>query len=403
MTDKSLLKLKVIELCDFVAGPYCTRLLADFGGEVIKIERPGIGDSARKRGPFPGDIPDPEKSGMFLYLNTNKSGVTLDVESADGNALFRKLIADADILVEDRAPGEMQRLGLCYEALKAINPNLIMTSITVFGQTGPYRDYKSYHLNTYHASGAGYMLPMNSTSLTREPLRGPGFTGDYDGGVSAALATMAALYWRRHGGTGQHIDVSIQHSIMHLERSQLRRYVDSGVSPNRTGMGRLLESLVECKDGNYVILILSSEKQWQGLYKAMGEPEWGRDTRFNSQAARSANYEALRAKLSEWTKAYTAQEVFEMVQAEKSACSPAQTAEQFYNSPQTLQRNYFDDVEHPVAGTLRHPGLPYQFSAVPKRTMEPAPLLGQHNEAVFAGQLGLDRRELVRLRQAGVI
>lgn len=402
MTQQAL-NIKVLELCSFAAGPYCTRLLADFGAEVIKIESPKGGDESRRQGPFPGDEPNAEASGMFLYLNTDKLGLTLNLNTADGRAIFRKLVADADVLVEDRAPGELAALGLDYESLKAINPKLIMTSITPFGQSGPYSEFKAYHLNLCHASGQGYMLPMNSTSLDREPLRGPGFSAEYDGGMSAAVATLAALFWRRKSGQGQYIDVSKQHSTMHLERSQLRRFVDSGKSPNRTGMGRLLESLVRCKDGNYVILILSSEKQWQGLYTAMGRPEWGQHEWFNSQAARSAHYPELKERLSEWAANYTAQEVFDLVQTEKSACAPAYTAEQFFNSPQIVARDYLVDVDHPVAGTLRYPGLPYRFMNEPKRQKRPAPLLGQHNEQILCDRLKYTKQDLVKLRQAGVI
>lgn len=403
MAQNGGLALKVVELCSFAAGPYCTRLLADFGAEVVKVERPGVGDESRTRGPFLNDDPHPDTSGMYLYLNTGKLGVTLDIETPDGREIFRKLIADADVLVEDRAPGEMERLGLGYAALSAINPRLIMTSITPFGQDGPYSDFKAYHLNLYHASGAGYMLPMNSTSLTREPVRGPGFLGEYDGGMSAAVATMAAVYWRRHGGTGQHIDVSKQQSMMHLERSQLRRFIDSGTSPNRTGMGRLLESLVQCRDGNYVILILSSQKQWEGLFKAMGEPEWGAQPPFDTQAGRSAHYPELRDRLAAWAADYDAQDVFEMVQAYRSACAPAYTAEQFFQSPQTVAREYLTEYEHPVAGTLRHPGLPYKFSNMPEVERRPAPQLGEHNEDVLVERLDYTRQDLVRLKQAGVI
>src|ERR1700722_5803624 len=142
MDHSMSLKLKVVELCDFVAGPYCARLLADFGAEVIKIEPPGVGDQARGRGPFLGDDPDAEKSGMFLYLNTDKLGITLDLETAEGRTIFKRLVADIDVLIEDRPPGEMARLGLDYASLKQLNPNLIMTSITPFGQDGPYCDYK---------------------------------------------------------------------------------------------------------------------------------------------------------------------------------------------------------------------------------------------------------------------
>jgi crotonobetainyl-CoA:carnitine CoA-transferase CaiB-like acyl-CoA transferase len=278
-----------------------------------------------------------------------------------------------------------------------------MASITPFGQDGPYRDYKAYHLNISHASGHGYMLPMNSTTLDREPVRAPGVSDEYDGGMSAAVAIMGAVFWRSRGGKGQHIDVSKQQSTMHLERSQLRRYIDTGNSPNRTGMGRLLESLVRCKDGNYVILILSSQKQWEGLYKAMGEPEWGRQPEFISQAARSANYSALRDRLAEWAANYTAQDVFEMVQKYRSACAPAYTAEQFFHSPQIRDRNYLTEIDHPVAGELEYPGMPYQFSNLPRRKKQPAPLLGEHNEEVFCARLNYAKQDLIKLKQAGVI
>ncbi len=397
-------ELKVVEFCSFVAGPFCTKLFADFDAEVVKIEQPGVGDEARRRGPFPHDEPNAETSGTYLYLNTNKFGITLDPETADGREIFKKLIADADILVEDKAPGEMKRLGLDYDTLKEINPSLIMTSITPYGQTGPYRHFKSYPLNTYHASGQGYFLPMNSTSLDREPVRGPGFLGECDAGMSAAIATLGALYWRDSGGgTGQHIDVSIQHAMMHLERSQLRRFIDTGKSPNRTGMGRLLETLLRGKDGNYVIVVLSSEKQWQGVFTAMGRPEWGEQEPFNSQAGRQAHFEELHVRLQAWADNYTAEEIFLMVQKEGSASAPAYTAEQFFRSPQIEAHGYLMEIEHPLAGKLKYPGWPYLFSNISWRTKQPAPLLGQHNEEVFCDRLGYTKKDLLKLRQAGII
>jgi crotonobetainyl-CoA:carnitine CoA-transferase CaiB-like acyl-CoA transferase len=404
MTEGPLNKqLKVVELCSFVAGPYCTKLLADFDAEVIKIEPPGVGDEARRRGPFLHDDPNAELSGTFLYLNTNKLGITLDIETAAGRDIFKKLIADADILIEDRAPGEMKRLGLDYDTLKKINPSLIMTSITPFGQTGPYRNYKSYPLNTYHASGQGYFLPMNSPNLDREPVRGPGFLGEADTGLSAAIATLGALFWRDNGGTGQYIDVSKQQSMMHLERSQLRRYIDNGKSPNRTGMGRLLETMLLGKDGNYVIVILSSELQWSGLFAAMGRPEWGLQEPFNTQAGRSAHFNELRVRLQAWANDYTAEEIFHQVQSHKSAAAPAYTAEQFFKSPQIEAHGYFIEIDHPVAGKLKYPGWPYLFSNISWRTKEPAPLLGQHNEDVICNRLGYTKQDLLKLKQAGVI
>jgi crotonobetainyl-CoA:carnitine CoA-transferase CaiB-like acyl-CoA transferase len=400
--DQSALGIKVIELCNFIAGPYCTRLLADFGAEVVKIEPPGTGDEARKRGPFPNDQPHPEASGTFLYLNTDKQSVTLDLESPDGREIFRRLIADADVLVEDRPPGEMERLGLGYEALRAINPSLIMTSITPFGQQGPYRDYKAHHLNLYHASGQGYLLPMWAPNLNNAPVKGPGFLGEFDGGIAGAIATLAALFWRGNGGTGQYIDISKQHAMFQLERSQLRRYVDTGVSPNRTGKGRLLESLVECKDG-YAVVILSSQSQWEGLYEAMGRPEWGAREPFNTQAGRSANYQELRQHLGEWARRLTVEELFHSVQKHRTACAPIRTAEQIYHASQFRAREYFEEVVHPVAGAFEYPGNPFRLSNMIRHPKRPAPLLGQHNEAVYCGRLGYSKTDLVKLAQARVI
>jgi len=397
--------LKVVEFCDFVAGPFCGKLLADFDAEVIKVEKPGTGDSSRQRGPFLNDKPNLEASGTFLYLNTNKLGVTLDPETSDGREIFKKLIADADILIEDKAPGEMKRLGLDYETLKEINPSLIMTSVTPFGQSGPYSSYRSYPINTYHSSGQGYFLPMNATSLDREPVRGPGFLGETDGGLSAAIATMGALLWRdgEGNGAGQHIDVSIQHSMSHLERSQLRRFQDMGKNPDRTGMGRLLETLVRGKDGEYVIIVLSSPKMWDGLYKAMGEPAWGQEERFKSQVSRQEHFQELKEHIQAWANNYTAEEIFLMVQGQGTASAPAYTAEQFFNSPQTAAHGYLIDIEHPVAGKLKYPGWPYLFSNISWRTDQAAPLLGQHNHEIYCDRLGFSQEDLAKLRQMKVI
>jgi crotonobetainyl-CoA:carnitine CoA-transferase CaiB-like acyl-CoA transferase len=403
MTQGPLKDLKVLELSSFVAGPYCAKLLADFGAEVVKIEAPGVGDEARRREPFMNDTPNPELSGLFLYLNNAKLGITLDIETSVGRDIFKQLIAWCDILIEDRTPGELAGLGLDYATLKGLNPALIMTSITPFGQTGPYSTYKAYYLNTFHASGQGYLLPMFSLDRSRAPLRYAGYVGEYDAGLSAAIATLGALYWRGNGGTGQHIDVSKQHAVMHLEKSQLRRYVDSGESPDRTGMGRLLETVVKCKDGYYVTIILSSEIQWRGLFEAMGRPQWGQDPPFNTQAGRSDHYTELREHLQEWTNHYTAEEIFHKIQGCRSACGLVQTAEQVYRSPQFEARGYFDEIDHPMAGKLKHPGRPYQFSNVSWRANKPAPLLGQHNEEVFCNRLGYQKRDLVKLRESGVI
>ncbi|MCC7461540.1 MAG: CoA transferase [Gammaproteobacteria bacterium] len=397
------LNIKVVELCDFVAGPYCGKLLADFGADVIKIEKPGRGDDARHIGPFKGDIPNPEASGTFLYLNINKRSVALDVETQDGRAILRELLQTADVLIEDWMPGELAALGLGYHDLHELNPNLVVTSITPFGQIGPYAHYRARHLNLYHASGQGYLLPMWAINLDVPPCQGPGYIGLYDGGMAGATATLAALFWRDAGGTGQHIDVSIQHAMMNLERSQLRRYIDDGTSPNRTGKGRLLESLVQCKDGEFAVLILSSQQQWEGLWRAMGRPEWGVRPPFDTQRARSEHYAELRARLAEWAATVTQEELFHGVQREGSAAAPILTAEGIFRLEQFRARGHFTTVEHPVAGALEYVAQPVRLSSIELPARRPAPLLGQHTEEVLADLFGGDGARLARLARRGVI
>jgi crotonobetainyl-CoA:carnitine CoA-transferase CaiB-like acyl-CoA transferase len=396
------LNVKVVELCDFVAGPYCGKLLADFGADVIKIERPGRGDDARHVGPFKDDVPNIEASGTFLYLNTNKRSVTLDIETDDDRAILRALLRDADVLIEDRMPGELARLGLGYHDLKALNPKLIVTSITPFGQVGPYKNYKAHHLNLYHASGQGYLLPMWAINLDVPPCQGPGFLGLYDGGMAGATATLAALFWRDAGGSGQHVDVSIQHAMMNLERSQLRRYIDDGVNPNRTGKGRLLESLVECKGGEYAVVILSSQQQWDGLWRAMGKPEWGLRPPFDTQQGRSENYAELRARIGEWAKSLTQDKLFHRVQDEGSAAAPILTAEGVFKLEQFRVRGHFVTIEHPVAGALEYIAQPVRLANGAPLPRRPAPLLGQHTQEVLAGLFGNDKARNTRLSLVAV-
>lgn len=395
--------LKVVELAQHVAGPYCGKQLADFGADVIKIEAPGRGDDARYLGPFKNDIPDREASGTFLYLNTNKRSLTLDITTQAGRAVFIDLVRDADVLIEDRMPGELSAMGLGYDDLAQINPRLIVTSITPFGQTGPYAGFKAEHLNLYHASGQGYLLPMWAINLDVPPVQGPGYLGLYDGGMAAASATLAAIFWRDAGaGIGQHVDISIQQAMMHLERSQLRRFVDDGVSPNRTGKGRLLESLVPCKNGTFAVVILSSQAQWEGLWRAMGSPAWGLEPPFDTQSGRWENYAALRQKLAEWSITVTQDELFHAVQREGSAAAPILTAQGVFESAQFRERGHFVDIAHPVAGVLTHVAQPVKMSDFAPAAPAPAPLLGQHNHEILQA-LGKGADDIARLAAIGVI
>ena len=192
MSEQALSHLKVVELCNLVSGPYCTKLMADLGAEVVKIEPPRIGDEARTKGPFIEDTVNPELSGLFLHLNSSKLGITLDVTTATGRKILEKLLVQADIFVEDTPPGIAEGQGLTYEYVEALNPCLVMTSITPFGKTGPYRDYKAYELNSHHAGGEGFLLPIHSIEPDREPVKAGGIVGDSICGLTACLATLTA-------------------------------------------------------------------------------------------------------------------------------------------------------------------------------------------------------------------
>ncbi len=228
MNSEALSGLKLLEYSEFVSGPYCGKLLADLGAEVIKIEKPGLGDKARSWGPFPQDIPHPEKSGLFLDLNTNKSGVTLNVESAMGVKIFKELVKRVDIVIENNPPQEMERLGLDYESLHQINPLLVMTSITPFGQTGPYRDHKACDLISFHISGEAYVNPADGVDDIEQqpPLKGPMHRGDSMAGLTAAVCTMSAVFARQVTGQGQHVDLSEQEALSSIMRANLANFIN---------------------------------------------------------------------------------------------------------------------------------------------------------------------------------
>lgn len=402
MPEQGLSHLKVLELCNLVSGPYCTKLLADLGAEVIKIEPPGIGDEARRRGPFLEDIPHPERSGLYLYLNTNKLGITLDVRTSSGRSILRELIEQTDIFVEDNPPAVMEELGLTYEGLKEVNPSLVMTSITPFGQTGPYRDYKAYELNSFHGGGEGYLLPMQSPNLDREPVKGGGLVGDCICGLSASLATLAAAYRMVATGVGQHIDVSKQDVLMTMVGLDIAMFANNGIRRNRSRWPVLMPKPVRCRDG-YIMISVLSDREWGDLVEFMGNPSWAKDDRFNTWLERHIYSDAINPHVGEWLQQYKKEEIFHQLQAEAIAAASVNTAEEVVKSPQLEHRGFFAEIDHPEAGKLKYPTASYKFSRTPWRAERAAPLLGQHNEFVYCERLGYNRQDLVRMKESGVI
>jgi CoA:oxalate CoA-transferase len=402
MSEQALSHLKVIELSNFVCGPYCTKLLADLGAEVIKIEPPGTGDMSRRRGPFLNDTPDPETSGLFLYLNTNKLSITLDIKTTTGRNILKELIKQSDILVEDNPPELMQKLGLTYAELKKINPRLVMTSITPFGQTGPYRDYKALEMNLYHAGGEGYLLPIQSPDPSREPVKGGGLVGDCVCGLSAAIATLSAAYCMGETGVGQHIDVSKQDVLQTMVLLEVAMFANMGIVRNRLRRPLLMPIPMECQDG-YIMISALTNREWQDLKKVMGNPAWAADERFNVWITRHTNGDEINPHIRAWVKPHKKDELFRKLQENALVASPVNTSEDLVKSPQMESRGFFVNVEHPKAGKLKYPTVPYRFSHTPSRIERPAPLLGQDNDIIYCERLGYSKEEVTKLKETGVI
>jgi crotonobetainyl-CoA:carnitine CoA-transferase CaiB-like acyl-CoA transferase len=404
MFESALAGIKVLEYCQMVAGPYCAKLLADLGAEVVKIEKPGHGDEARKRPPFPNDVPDAETSGLFLYLNTNKLSITLSVETETGRQIFKELVRGADVLVEDNAPGVMKKQGLDYEVLKELNSKLIMVSITPFGQTGSYRDHKAYPLNVFQAGGEGYLTPSGVENVGRPPLKVGSFLEEYDSGLNAAIAVVAALYWRTSSGRGQFIDISKQESLISLNRMDvIVRYANERKLLTRAQQGVPYGGILPCKGGDYTVFVTWEERQWDRLVSMMGNPEWARDEKFKDHGARFKHGELINALLMEWLVNFSKEELYHMGQAHGVPFGMVSSVEDLVNSEHLRARGFFVEIEHPKAGRLRYPSAPYKFLLTPWRVSRPAPLLGEHNEEVYCKRLGYEKNQLVKLREAGII
>jgi crotonobetainyl-CoA:carnitine CoA-transferase CaiB-like acyl-CoA transferase len=404
MTAQALAGIKVLEYGDFISAPYCSKLLGDMGANVIKIEKPGLGDTARSWGPFPQDLPHPEKSGLFLFLNTSKMGITLNVESAAGRKIFRNLAGWADVLVENNAPAEMDRLGFDYESLSRKNPALIVTSITPFGQTGPYRNYRGSALVNCYLAGIAYSNPAEGVEDIEHhaPLKTPVHSAEFMGAPGAAAGTMSAIIARQRSGKGQHVDMSLQEAIASVGRTNISMYTVDGAEANRDRAMRARAAgvLFACRDGHVCMWM---GPFWASLIKMIGNPDWASREPFNNPATRSRHSSECIKLIEEWTGQRTAAEVNKAAVVAGVPCSPVRTVKDVVEDEQLASRHYFTEIDHPVAGKIKYPGAPYKLSGTPWEVTRPAPLLGQHNEDVYCGLLGYKRADLVRMRQSGII
>lgn len=400
MNQKALQGIRVLDLSRRISGPYCTKMMAAFGAEVIKVEKPGRGDPARQTGPFLHDQPHPETSALFLYLNTGKKGITLDPEQPSGAALLKRLIRDADVLVENFRPGYMNSLGLDYKTLEGPNPGLIMASITGFGQNGPYRDFKGGRLVENALSGYMYI----NGDPGREPLAGGGEQPAYQGGLHAYTGIMAALISRQMTGKGQYIDVSIMECMAALHQFTVNRYVYSGKIQKRTGNRYLWShpiTIYPCQDG-YVSISASTDDQAEMLLQLMEMPHLLQDPRFETGFRRLAHADEFDALVRPWFLQRTRKEIIESCQDWRVPAAPVNEIPDLLEEEQYRARDFWVELDHPEAGKHPYAGPPFRLPETPAEYNR-APLLGEHNEEVYLDLPGLTRTEMDRLRQEGII
>ncbi|MBG94703.1 MAG: hypothetical protein CL793_05535 [Chloroflexi bacterium] len=392
MTTRSsvqpLVNTRVLDLTHGIAGPYCTKLLADYGANVIKVERPQVGDHSRKIGPFPSDIQDNETSGVFLFLNTNKRSIALNLDNESDVKFFRELVSEADILVENFQPGHLGKWGLSYAELANENPNLIMTSISNFGQTGQYKDYVASDLVLYAMGGN-----MTRTGLPdRYPLQLVDKHVQYHAGNVAAMATLIAWYSRNHKGVGgQHVDISILETQLGSVNGSLQSFVGyqyTGDRPLRLSQGGAIglpgNGYFPCLDG--YVGISAPYARWPNVVAMLGMPELLDDPRFNTpekHADPEVREEFIGTIWLPWVLERTKQQFVEECQAHEIISGLINdVSEAMDHNPQADSRGYFTRKLHPKAGELRYPGAPIHTPKSWWQLHRPAPLLDEHHQEI---------------------
>jgi crotonobetainyl-CoA:carnitine CoA-transferase CaiB-like acyl-CoA transferase len=402
LANRALDDLVVVEFAQMVSGPMCGKLFADMGAEVIKLEPPGAGDAMRAHPPFPGDIPHPEKSGAFLYLNTSKKSLTLNAATPSGAEVFRKLIASADVLIENHAPGYLDSIGFGYQALHALNPRLIVTSITPFGQTGPYCDWKGTDLIEFAMSLTGYNTPTMIDDAEREnPLRAPGHQAEMMGATAAAAASMFAVFHRDSTGEGQWIDVPCWQAITSTSKLEMAAYTYVGIPFSRLRLNSAsgLEPM-PCKDG-YIYTLWAADAHYQALKDLLHNPEELESEVFDKLLGRQQNDDVLRPMIREHLMKYDTEYLVNEGQRLGLTIGPVFTVAQAAHHPHLRARKAFVEIDHPIAGRFEYPRSLVQMTATPPISTR-APLLGEHNSEIL-GRLGYSLEEQQGLRAAGVI
>ena len=373
--------VRVLELGAQISTSYCGKILALMGAEVVKVEPPE-GDAARRAGPFPGDLPHPEKSGLFLALNLNKYGITLDLTLAKDRQQLRDLARTADVVIQDLPHGE---------TLRRDNPGLILTAISPFGSWGPYARFKASDLVLFHMSGqAPGMLGPVADGGAKPPIRAGGHQAEFVAGLAAATATLMALYRQRKTGAGCCVEVSAFEAMVTqlisalancaFDKPPAPRVVPDSTASEAAAPVASVGGVLPCRDG-YVAISPREDAQWARWVELMGHPTWADEPRFQTREGRERHFPELWELVGQWTRAHAKHDVARWGQERRIPCFPANTVRDLFNDAHLKAREFFCEIEHPVAGRLAYPGVPYRFSHLTlPLTARPAPRLGEHNE-----------------------
>ena len=403
MRYSSLRNTRVVDLTHAIAGPYATKLLADVGAEVIKVEPPW-GENGRRMGPNPPDSPaHPERGGLFAFLNTNKLGVTLNLKHRRAVELLTSLLDGADLLIENFAPSTLSRLGLSPDSLLERFPRLSVVSISNFGQDGPDRDAALNDLVLF--ARGGWTYPVGEP--TREPLTPPGSLAQYVGALFAANAALQAMLARDLTlGRGQHVDVSLLEAAVATMIYEPVGFQYTGIVRERAGkrfaVGPFMIVTLKCRDG-YAGLQCVTDKQFEGLCDLMGRRDLIDDPRFHTARERMVNNDAWLALIEPFFLEHERDFLYREGQRRAVPLVPIPSVAELLEWEQLKARSYFETIEDPALGRIRIPGAPLRISSHRPEPSRPAPRLGEHNREIFCGRLGLDQGELARMKSAGIV
>jgi crotonobetainyl-CoA:carnitine CoA-transferase CaiB-like acyl-CoA transferase len=409
-----MLPYRVVDLCD-KKGIFCGRILGDLGCDVIKVEKPRS-DTTRSLGAFGDDSPGSQKGLFLLAYNANKRSITLDIENPDGKEIFKRLIQKADVVLESFSPGYIAGLGLSYEELSKVNPSLVMTSITPFGQSGPYRDFKASDLTLWCLGGMAYV----SGDPDRAPVQVSSPQAYLHGAAAAAAATVIALFHRELSGEAQWIDVSIQEAVVHTLMNVVQFWDLCGIVLKRSGAFRTGLSTAanqrliwHCKDGyvNFPIYATAGGAQSNAKLVRWMESEGIKDEylssipweEFDLSTASQEQFDRVEGSIGRFFKSHTMDELYQGAIERGIMLYPVYGAKEIREDPQLIARDFWSNVDQPELGEVSFfPGSPFVFSGE-RQNIQRAPLIGEHNKDVYCADLGISEDELVILKEAGVI